>query len=274
VIATGVLFDGAAECYVLDDGRRVISQRGILRALRGSGNGGGPGNADLARFLGRIPERFRHFEAVPEIEFDSPTGVANGREGRFLTDLCRAYAEAFAAGALHHTQARIASNAVRVLSAIASVGIEALIDEATGYQANRPRDYLARRLDRYLRTDPAAWERTFPPELVRALAPLYGLAYATGAYPLALRSAFGFIYDVVLGSEVAAELRRRNPDPRFGSNHHQFLRADVRRLVADDLRIIQVLAEQSASWSEFRARMLAHYRGAPLQLGLAKGVRS
>lgn len=64
-----------------DDGRRVVSQRGIVRALSGAEDG------KLDRYLDRLPSRFAELKAGPEIEFQGPTGPAKGREAQWLVDM-------------------------------------------------------------------------------------------------------------------------------------------------------------------------------------------
>ena len=59
VVARGHIFDGRAECYVLRDGRRALSQRGLIRALTSDFSGerrgpepAGPTSALLEEFGG------------------------------------------------------------------------------------------------------------------------------------------------------------------------------------------------------------------------------
>jgi hypothetical protein len=65
---------------------------------------------------------------------------------------------------------------------------------------------------------------------------------------------------------VARELRRRNPEPHFGSNHHQWLTSDTQKLLGDDLTRVEVLARQSRSKGEFWIRMRNQYCGELLPL--------
>ena len=52
-----------------------------------------------------------------------------------------------------------------LLAACAKVGLIALIDEATGYQRDRPVDALQFKLRLYLAEEMRKWEKTFPDEL-------------------------------------------------------------------------------------------------------------
>ena len=100
-VSTGAIKFGGAEvdCYNLDDGRRVISQRGVIRGLRGASKASGPGTSDLARYIERLPEKHRGLLAIPVVEFVLPSGtiVDTGGAGNclfrrdvpeFIADLC------------------------------------------------------------------------------------------------------------------------------------------------------------------------------------------
>lgn len=94
----GKLFDGLLDCYVLEDGRHLVSQRGVVRAL----TNGGRDRGDLGTYLERLPSRFAGLTAAAEVEFSLPGGgVAKGREAMWFVDLLKAYDEADDAGELH-----------------------------------------------------------------------------------------------------------------------------------------------------------------------------
>ncbi len=153
-----------------------------------------------------------------------------------------------------------------MISALAKIGLDELIDEACGYRRTPEERSRAQRFAAYFTRDATKWEERFSPALVRALAPLYGVKYLSGSYPRCLWGPFGAIYDMVFGTEVAVELRRRNP--KHGTyNHHQFLRPGAATGLRNELEVVKVLAEQSRTKEEFWARMRSHYNGVPLQMG-------
>lgn len=265
-LVSGVLQFGPieAECYVLDNGMRVLSQRGIIGVLTGVKDG------TLERRLSKLPEKYSALGSVPSIEFELSNGVvAIGRDAMFLVDLCSAYAEMRDNGTLHPKQAHLATTANAILRAVAKVGIYALVDEVTGHQANRPKDFLARMVERTLRVEMGEWEMRFPPSLVRAMAPLWGIPYAGGRYPKGLHRAFGQLYDLILGRELAGELRKKNPTPHHKSNHHQWLKDGAQGVLVDDIGIATLIASQSGGKDEFWRRMRHHYRKEPLQLAFS-----
>jgi hypothetical protein len=264
-VASGVLRFGdlAVDCFVLADGRRVLSKRGANRVFRGGAKDG-----DFGRLVTRIVSAYDELAVSPNIELRLPGGgLAHAVEATAVVDLAHAILEAYVDGRLRASQLTLVKRAQLVARAVGKVGIVALVDEASGYQTVRVSDGLRHLLDRLLRREPAPWEATFPSSLAQALAALHGKPWSgRGPYPAFLREDFGFIYATVFGGEVARELRRRNPNPKYGRNHHQVLQSDAKAILQQDLRIGELLARQSGSPAEWRARMRAHYLREPLRL--------
>ena len=114
---------------------------------------------------------------------------------------------------------------------------------------------------------PTEWESCFGPTLVRALSNLYGFAYTDGGrHPFGLRRVNRLIYDAVFSTAVGAELKRRNPDPRHGSNHSQHLSPEARSYFIAQLAIVESLARGSADRVAFWNAMEREYGGGMLQL--------
>lgn len=267
-LCSGRVF-GQVDCYVLADGRRVISQRGAVRGLtQKPGETSGREGGNLAAYVERLPNGLALLEAGAEIRFQGPTGPAIGRDAEWFVDVLAAYADAADAGLLHHTQAHLAVNANRILRSLAKVGIVALIDEASGYQSVRKEGVLAALFARVFPVKPQPWDAMFQPSLVKALASLDGYVWNGGPHPRHLASTNKKIYVGFLGGEVAAELRRRNPDARFGHNLHQDLSDDVRDAFRSHLDLVEVVAKQSRSKNDFWNRMERQFGGAMLQLDL------
>jgi hypothetical protein len=266
----GTIFDGLLDCYVLDDGRRVLSGRGMVRALTArSAEDGGTVAAEstpLGRFLARLPNGSVLLASSPETEFTLPGGgLAKGREAVWFVDVLRAYDEADDAGGLHHTQAHLARNARRLLRALAGVGIVSLIDNATGYEHAREATELPFIFRALLLDSAQPWDLMWPADFVVAVCKLHGEDYTGGPQPRHLSSTYDRIYRLILGDEVVDELKRRNPEPSFGSNHHQWLTPEARETVRKQIPYITLLAEQSFSKGEFWARLANRYLKAPFQ---------
>jgi hypothetical protein len=88
-----------------------------------------------------------------------------------------------------------------------------------------------------------------------------------------LASTYEKLYQLVLSPDVYAEIKRRNPEPHFGSNHHQLLTDPAREAITRQMPLIIGLARTSGSKDEFWARCEHHFAGRPLQLGLLAPVR-
>ena len=137
-------------CYVLEDGTRVLSGRGMQDALNmvdivpeGKQNVG----TRLTRYLDQKslkPFIFKgkdvdHFK--PIVCYKGDTKI-NGFEATILSDICDGFLEARKHIELSKRQQIIAEQAEILIRAFARVGIIALVDEATGYQEVREKDAL------------------------------------------------------------------------------------------------------------------------------------
>lgn len=142
------LGDVSLPCFVLEDGQRLISKRGMAEGL-GSINARGNTLAAITRSKSLNPFIGQDLMMAVKnpIEFDDPWGhVAHGYPSDVLMELCNAVLECRRAGQLHHKQEDIARQCEILVLATSKVGILALIDEATGYQAVRDEDSLAEAL--------------------------------------------------------------------------------------------------------------------------------
>lgn len=269
-IYTGTLFNGLVDCYVLGDKRRVISQRGAVRALTSDGESDGAKTGDLGRYLDRLPSRFAHLALAPRFELSLPSGgTASGITAEQFYDLLVAYSEAAEAGELHAKQLPLAANANRLVRAIGRVGIVALVDEATGYQVEREADELQGLVARYLLEEPAKWRRLWDDEVVGRLCALYRVERVGNLFPAFACSIISKLYQLILPPEIYAEMKVRNGrgDDRV-ANHHQLFREGLWRFVHNDIPFIAYIARISRGTDEFWNHMHARYGGAPFQPSL------
>lgn len=256
-IGQGKLFD-VCDCYVLDGGVRILSKRGLV-ALLSNGREGG----NLDQYIERLPNDYKHLLAGTNQEFVLPEkGVGHAIDVDRVVAICAAYDEADERDLLRANQRHLARGARRLLRAAAKVGLTALVDEATGYDAVRQRGDLAK----LFRDSLGAWEETFTPGLVRELCRL-GLAgeknigWTSGRYPRPLAAAFRHIYELIIGVEAARQLKQLNPEPRLHRNHHQWLTEEARDLLRKNMGIVTFCARTSTSRTEFWQRLDAHYQG-------------
>lgn len=160
-------------CAVLADGRRVLTQSGFMRALGRARQAKGrqyyDADVNLPAFLtakNLKPFISKELEVTSsQIEFKPVRGArAFGYAAELLPKACEVFLKAQDAKQLDIRQEHIAARAQILIRALASVGIVALVDEATGYQDVRPQQALQAYLEMLIRKELAAWAKRFPDE--------------------------------------------------------------------------------------------------------------
>lgn len=252
------------ECHVLNDGRRVFTQRAVTKALSPSGRTSG----DLKVYLSRNPLIDGAAVAAATIEFQIPGNPtpAHGYEATLLVEICDRYLEAKNQGKLRPSQYGIAAQAETLLRASAKIGIIALVDEATGYQRVRAATALRVKLQAFIADDIQEWARMFPEDFWLELARLEGIRYTPRSRPLRWgRYVMMFVYDAV-DADVGRELRKKNPDPHFLKNHHQWLKKFGRNQVHDQIQRVVTIMKLCTDMADFRRKFERVFAKGPLQL--------
>ena len=192
-IHTGVLRIGDTELPspVLEDGTRVFNQGEFLNALGRSRKPAGRRGGDdeqlpaflvaknLKPFISKDlsessrPIIFRPKAETSGAESDGPSKLAFGYRVELLPEVCRVYLDARDAGVLmrgeQHGQQRIAARCDILIRGLATVGIIALVDEATGYQYHRARKALEEILEEFISKELVKWAKTFPDDFYKEL---------------------------------------------------------------------------------------------------------
>lgn len=255
-------------CYVLEDGRRVLVQRGMMTALDmrpgTAGRGGGDRMAKFVATKGLKP--FVHAglaEMITQpIRFRVPSGggLAYGYEATILADLCDAVLAARKEGKLHFQQAHIAERCEILVRAFAKVGIIALVDEATGFQNVRGRDALARILEKFIAKEIRKWVKTFPADFYMELFRLRGWKYPTLPADQQKRPTLvgmltnNIVYER-LAPGVLEELKRLTPRDdkgRLKTHYHRRLTEDLGHpRLREHLAAVIALMKASTTWDGF-----------------------
>ena len=211
------------EVYVLEDGRRVFHKRGMAKAMGLRSQGGNAFLKTLSRkSLGsEIDDELREKVETP-IVFN-PLGLdpAHGYEAEVLVEICKAVVRADEAGKLTERQQPMARQARAIINALASVGIIALIDEATGYQTERDPEALRLLIQAYIEKEKREWEKEFPDDFYISLNRVYGSdthveRVSSGSIVINKPQHFGnftnkFVYGPLESGEVLKELHQLNP---------------------------------------------------------------
>jgi len=166
------------ECYVLDSMKRVIHKRGMAKAL-GMKSGGGNVfmRAMQRKGLGsEIGEDLRAKLDNPLIFKTLTLDLGHGYDATVLIDICQAIIDASKAGKLGPGQESLAIQAEIIIRASAKLGIVALVDDATGFIADKRRAHYKELFREFIREEIKLYdEPQFPDQLFDVIYRIYGL---------------------------------------------------------------------------------------------------
>jgi hypothetical protein len=268
--------DTEISCAVLSDGRRIITQADFLRSLKRSrspkaGTGVLSTVDDLPFFLQAnvlkpfITGELR--ESTTPIFYITMAGVKGvGYDALLLTKTCEVYLRYRDSILIEgkplperYKNTFIACDII--IRSLAGVAIVALIDEATGYQYERPKDALARILEAFIAKELQPYVQTFPEDYYRELFRLRSVAYNPSS--VKRPQYFGHLTnDIVyarLAPQVLEELRKkgeRTPLGRLKYHHHRRLTEDIghpklRELLASIVTIMKL----SPNYADFSKKL-------------------
>jgi hypothetical protein len=226
--------------FVLEDGTRLISQRGLQTTI-GMGTGGGTAGAHrIARFVEKIEDKLGTSNQL-SARMKSPVlfmplrggNPAYGNEATNLIDLCELLLKARDRGTvLTLGQSKYADAADIVIRSFAKVGIIAVIDEVTGYQGLRPQDALHVYLQKVIRKELAAWVKRFPDEFYENIYKLKGWRWPgmqKNRYSVVAHYTRDLVYERIAPG-LLEELEEKSPPNEKGQRPnklHQWLTEDV-----------------------------------------------
>jgi len=249
-------------CYVLEDGRRVLAQRGMVSALGMSRGGSSKGGGDrLAIFVGgKALEPFINAELRSVIEkpiqFKTPAGmVANAYDAQILADICEAVLKARESSKLQKQQLHIAHQCEVLMRGFARVGIIALVDEITGYQKDRARDALAKILEAFVAKELQPYVKTFDAVFYEQMFRLRGLPYPPEKANYR-PSYFGHLTNDIVYSRLAPgilkALKEEAKKEEIKTHLHRHLTPGYGKLeLIKHLSLVMAYMRDSADWRSF-----------------------
>jgi hypothetical protein len=224
-------------CFVLDDGRRVISGRGMTSAIGMKGRGQGIARITSHRMIGGLENSSLSMAINSPIKFigGSPkVGIpSDGFEAVVLHELCEAILKARDSDLLKSDQEkRYGQFADMLIRSFARIGIVALVDEATGYQEVRPKDALQSYLEMLVRKELAAWAKKFPDEFYENIYVLKGWKWPgmqKNRFSVVAHYTRDLVYERI-GPGLLKELEKKSPKNENGHRKvkmHQWLTEDI-----------------------------------------------
>jgi hypothetical protein len=281
---------------VLENGKRVLTQESFLTAIGRAGKAkAGTGNRTridgLPPFL--VADALQPFitdelrEATTPIIYRNLNGQRTyGYDALLLQMVCEVYLKLRDASI--RKNGRVPKPFEHIIAAcdiltrgFARVGIIALIDEATGYQADRARDALARILEEFIAKELQDYARCFTGEFYKELFRIRGLTYDGGMKrPQYIGHLTNDLVYARLAPGVLEELRRlteRNAKGRLKNPLYDRLSEDVGHpRLLQHLSNVMTLMRACDSWELFKKmidKSLPKYRPMPLLEGV-EGIRT
>ncbi len=261
-------------CHILNNHTRVLTQTGVINALGMSkGGSGGTGGDRLTKFIAGkllfpyVSNTLRERTENP-LKFKIPGSglAANGYEATMLVDICESVLSANDEGVLQKQQEHIVQACAILIRSFAKVGIIALIDEATGFQKLRAKHALQLKLQAFIAEELQEWARMFPEEFWLELARLEGIHYSPRSRPLRWgKYIMMFVYDAIDG-DIGAELRKKNPDPHYLKNHHQWLKKFGRDKVQIQIAKVVTIMKLCNTMDDFRGKFAKVFKKSTSQI--------
>jgi hypothetical protein len=263
----GILPIGDVElgCAVLDDGSRILTAKSIFDAFGRSRKGM---NSRLEIEGTKLPPFIAAKNLEPFINqsiidgtklveyFDGKT-KKSGYIASLLPDMCEVYLTARRNKKLVPSQEPIAEKAEILLTALAKVGIDALVDEATGFQYDRKHDALRLLLSKYIAEGLQKWILTFPDTFFIELDRLYGNEQTTSRKRPQYYGVFinKHVYEPIEHGYVKSKLNELNitNDGKRKARFHQWLSSEGRNILTHQIGRVQMLMELSNTIGDFKA---------------------
>ena len=260
-------------CAVLENGQRVLVERSMANALGRKGGGAywqrkrasiRTQNGALlpeyvsAKYLKDYVSSDLEEKLQKPIQYVNRRGIlTTGVDATVLPEICDVWIAAQKDGALNEEQSKTAERAYILMKGFATVGIIALIDEVTGYQAIRDRLDLQEILDKYLLPYKAAWAKRFPDSFYQALFKLKKWPYS----PKSVKrpKIVGIITNDIVYDRLAPgildELKDRTPKDDKGRRKHRFHQLFTEDIghpkLQEHLMKVEVLMDASPNYPAF-----------------------
>ena len=253
-------------CYVLEDGTRVFSGRGVQKAI-GYDSKSGQWMKSFCNIKGLSPYFYAGDQSIAErlsnpikfkrVDAGGSQSDTNGYEVTLLVDICSIIIDANRAGDFDDT--KIVRNADIIIRSVAKVGIIALVDEVTGYQQdkNRAKDELQKFLKQFISQEASRWVKVFDDSFFEMIYKMRNWTWTqTNKRPGVIGK---WIDDIVyqrIAPLILAELKKANPKNESGNRsfrHHQFLTKEVGLpKLKEHLAAVQALGRVSGyKWDVF-----------------------
>ena len=254
-------------CAVLDNGTRILSQTAIYKALNRAvrskiktGNRADqmPSFLDANNLQQFVNEDLK--ELIKEVYYIGLNdNELSGYNARIVPKVANVYLQARRADVLTKKQLPVADASEILVSALADIGITALVDRATGFVElkNKAKDNVILFLEKSLQLEPAKWVKTFNDEFFEMIFIMRGWSWKkTTKRPGVVGH---YINDLVysrIAPNFLTELRKLNPKEgkgRKGKHHDYATREFGHPIIKDHISGLIALSRVSrGNWAVFK----------------------
>lgn len=263
----GTLPIGNAEldCAVLDDGTRVLTATAVFDAFGRSRKGMNErleiDGTKVPPFLAAksLKEHINQtvIERTKLIQYLDGDKVKTGYTASLLPAMCNVYLSARRNNDLTSSQEKLAIQSEVLLSSLAEVGIDALVDEATGYQHDRAHNALRILLGKYIEEGMQKWIHTFPDAFFAELDRLYDNEPTTSRKRPQYYGRFinKYVYAPLEHGYVKNKLDELNikDDGKRRGRFHQWLTDEGRNVLIHQIGRVQGLMEMCPNIKSFKS---------------------
>lgn len=176
--------DVTVQAYRLNDGRRVISKKGMADVLALKSTGGNaflrsmtrPGvRSEIDQKLWETIQNPIYFKLIDPDSGNDIGVTADGYEADTLIDICKSVVSAYLNRKLHGKQYFLYARAEIIMRAAAKLGITALVDNAVGYRPDTNIQEYQKLFQQFIIDECRQWEQEFPDKYLDMIYRLYGL---------------------------------------------------------------------------------------------------
>lgn len=253
------------DCAVLDDGTRILTATAVFDAFGRSRKGMNERleieGTRLPPFLAAKNLKDHIDQSVIDrtklITYLDGATKKSGYAASILPKMCAVYLSARRAGDLiEASQGKLAEQAEILLSALADVGIDALVDEATGFQYDRKHDALRLLLAKYIAEGMQKWIHTFPDSFFLELDKLYNNEPTSSQKRPQYYGHFinRYVYQPIENGYVKSKLNELNIDDsgKRKARFHQWLSDGGRTVLLHQIGRVQMLMEMCQGIGQFK----------------------
>jgi hypothetical protein len=255
-------------CYVLEDGIRVLSLKGFQTCIGMTYGGGRNGMRKIALLMLKLQSMGIDIRGLDQradcpIRFVIPNQgtIADGYDARLLPDVCSVLIEAHQKGKLGPRLSKLGERAAFLQHGFATLGIIALVDEATGFQRNREKDALAKILEAFVAKELQPYVKKFPAEYYEELFRLRGLEFDASSVKRPLY--FGHLTNDIIYRRLAPGVWKdiktkvkRNTDGKSAFHLHRMLSPTIGEPALNHLiNKVTTIMQLSETWQDFKIKL-------------------